>query len=135
MAAIRALIVDDAAWVRQDLRTVLTLAGETGKEKRIEIVGEAADGMEAIRQADVLQPDVILMDLEMPVLEGYKAAQQIKAHIPACRVIALTVHDYEAARRKAFEARMDDFIVKGTDVCALVQVISGIKKEGVNHGS
>ena len=117
MKAIRVLIVDDVSKVRQDLRTVLTLAGD------IEIVGEAADGLEAIHQAKALQPDVVLLDLEMPVLDGCEAARQIKAICPSCRVIALTVHDYKEAQQKAFQAGMDDFIVKGTPVEALMQAI------------
>ena len=105
----------------------MILVDEAGKENRIEVIGEAADGLEAVRQVDDLRPDVILMDLQMPILDGYKAAQQIKAHFPACRVIVLTVHDYEATRHKALQARMDDFIVKGASIETLVKAIIGIK--------
>jgi two-component system, NarL family, response regulator NreC len=129
MAGIRVLIVDDVAQVRQDLRTLLTLVSDVDNGHPIEIVGEAANGLEAIRQADALRPDVVLMDLEMPVLDGYAAAYQIKADCPACRVIALTVHDYEAARHKAFQAGMDDFIAKGAPLESLVQAISGLEKK------
>ena len=114
----RVLIVDDSPQVRQELRTLLTLAGD------IEIVGEAADGLEAIRLAEALQPEVVLMDLEMPVLDGYEAARQIKSRWPACRVVALTVHGYEAARQKASQAGVDVFLVKGASVETLVQAIS-----------
>jgi len=114
----RVLIVDDSPQVRQELRTLLTLAGD------IEIVGEAADGLEAIRLAEALQPEVVLMDLEMPVLDGYEAARQIKSRWPACRVVALTVHGYEAARQKASQAEVDVFLVKGASVETLVQAIS-----------
>jgi len=118
MTPIRVLIVEDAQDVRRDLRTVLPLAGE------IEVIGEAADGLEGVRLAESLKPDVILMDLEMPVMNGYEAAHQIKSCRPASRVIALTVHAYEAAREKARRAGMDDFIVKGAPVDELVQAIS-----------
>jgi DNA-binding NarL/FixJ family response regulator len=118
----RVLIVDDSAQVRQELRTLLPLAGD------IEIVGEAADGLEAIRLAQALQPDVVLMDLEMPVLDGYWAARQIKACCPACRVVALTVHGYEAARQKASQSGVDLFLVKGVSVETLVQAISERRK-------
>ena len=127
MAAIKVLIVDDVSKVRQDLRTVLTLVGNADKAHPIEIVGEAADGLNAIHQVEYLQPDVILMDLEMPSLDGYEATQQIKVRFPACRVIALTVHDYEEARLKALQARMEDFIVKGASIETLVKAIIGIK--------
>jgi DNA-binding NarL/FixJ family response regulator len=122
MAAVRVLIVDDVVRVRQDLRTVLTLAGD------IQIVGEAADGLAAVRQAQALRPDVVLLDLEMPVLDGCEAARQIKAVCPSCRVVALTVHDYETARERAFRAGMDDFVVKGAPVEALVQAIRQSKE-------
>lgn len=124
MTAIRVLIADDIPQVRQDLRTLLALTCAADNEHPIEIVGEAANGLEAIRQAGALRPDVVLMDLEMPVLDGYEAATQIKTQCPACRVIALTVHDYEAARQKAFQAGVDDFIVKGAPLETLVQKIT-----------
>jgi len=116
--AVRALIVDDSPQVRQELRTLLPLAGD------IEIVGEAADGLEAVRLAEALQPEVVLMDLEMPVLDGYEAARQIKSRWPACRVVALTVHGYEAARQKASQSGVDVILVKGNSVETLVQAIS-----------
>jgi DNA-binding NarL/FixJ family response regulator len=112
------ILGDDSPQVRQELRTLLTLAGD------IEIVGEATDGLEAVRLAEALQPEVVLMDLEMPVLDGYEAARQIKSRWPACRVVALTVHGYEAARQKASQAGVDVFLVKGTSVETLVQAIS-----------
>jgi len=124
MTAIRVLIVDDVAQVQQDLRTVLTLAGDADTEHPIEVVGEAANGLEAIDQADSLQPDVVLMDLEMPVMDGYEAARQIKARCPGTRVIALTVHDYPTARQDALQAGMDGFIVKGAPLETLLQAIS-----------
>ena len=114
----RILLVDDSAQVRHELGTLLPLAGD------IEIVGEAADGQEAVRLAQALQPDVVLMDLEMPVLDGYEATRQIKAGSPSCRVIALTVHGYEAARQKASQSGVDVFLVKGVSVETLVQAIS-----------
>jgi DNA-binding NarL/FixJ family response regulator len=118
MTDIRVMIVDDVERVRQDLCTLLTLAGD------FEVVGQARNGREAIQQARALQPDVILMDLEMPDLDGYEAARQIKAHAPACRLVALTVHGSEAAQQKAFQAGMDDFVVKGAPLETLVHALS-----------
>ena len=114
----RVLIVDDSPQVRQELRTLLPLAGD------IEIVGEAADGLEAIRLAQALQPDVVLMDLEMPVLDGYEATRQIKAICPAFRVVALTAYGDPVSRNQAAEAGVDVFLVKGVSVKTLVQAIS-----------
>jgi DNA-binding NarL/FixJ family response regulator len=117
MNDIRVLIVDDVERVRRDLRTFLTLTGS------IEIVGEARDGLEAIRLAETLCPQVILMDLEMPILDGYEATRQIKENHPSCRVIALTIHAGEGAQSKAFQAGADDFIYKGAPLEMLLQTI------------
>jgi DNA-binding NarL/FixJ family response regulator len=127
MTSIRVLIVDDMAQVRRDLRTVLPLAGQAAG-LQLEIVGEAGNGQEAIQRVSALQPDVVLMDLEMPVMGGYEATRQIKGRWPSCRVIALTVHSYEAARQKAIQAGVDVFIVKGAPVETLVQAISERKE-------
>jgi DNA-binding NarL/FixJ family response regulator len=121
--SLRVLIVDDIAEVRQDLRTALQLEGIHAGTP-IEIVGEAANGEEAVQQTLVLQPEVVLMDLGMPILDGFAATQQIKKNNPSCRVVALTVHDYEAARQRAIQSGVDGFVVKGASVETLVQVIS-----------
>jgi DNA-binding NarL/FixJ family response regulator len=129
MTAVKVLIVDDVSQVRQDLRTVLALAGDVDQKHpedsdlSIKIVGEAGNGLQAISQAEFLQPEVVLMDLEMPVMDGYEATRRIKSLFPTCRVLALSVHDYEAARQKAFQSGVDDFIVKGVPVETLVQAI------------
>ena len=119
MAGQRILIVDDNPQVRQELRTLLPLAGD------LEVVGEAADGAEAVRLAEALQPHAILLDLQMPILDGYEAARRIKDCWPGCRVVALTVHDDEATRQKASQAGVDVFLVKGSRLNTLVEAISG----------
>jgi DNA-binding NarL/FixJ family response regulator len=118
------LIVDDVAQVRQSLRTVLTLAGD------IEIVGEAGDGLEAIGQAQALRPEVVVMDLEMPVMDGYEATRRIKAVCPACRVVALTIHAAEAERQQALQAGMADVVVKGAPLEVLLRAIWAAAADG-----
>ena len=117
MMTTQVVIVDDMEQVRQDLRTLLTLS------ENIEIVGEAANGLDAIHKVESLQPDVLLLDLEMPLLDGYQTASHIKKLHPSCRIVALTVHDYDAARQKALQAGVDHFVVKGTPIENLVQMI------------
>ncbi len=117
MAAKRLMIVDDISQVRTDLCTLLRLAGD------IEIVGQASNGIEAITQSARLRPDVILMDLEMPLMNGYDATRQIKEHQPACRVIALSVHSYPEARERAYQSGADAFIVKGEPLASLMREI------------
>ena len=121
MAEIQVLIVDDVERVRQDLRTFLSLTGD------IEVVGEACNGSEAICKAETLHPQVILMDLEMPVLDGYEATRQIKISQPSCRIIAMTIHDGQKERERARQAGVDDFIVKGPSLNGLIKSIHILK--------
>ena len=81
---IRVLLVDDHAVVRSGLSFFLSTTDD------IEVVGEAADGVQALRLCAQLQPDVVLMDMVMPQMDGFTAMQQIRQHYPAIRVIALT---------------------------------------------
>ena len=122
--SLRILIVDDIAQVRQNLQTLLPLAVRN-TDYVIAVIDVAANGEEAILKAKALQPDVVLMDLAMPVLDGYEAARQIKKLIPSCRVVALTIHDYETARLKAIQSGVDGFVVKGSPIEMLVQAITG----------
>lgn len=117
MAETRVLIVDDIPQVRHELHTLLHLSG------CVQVIGEAADGMEAVRLARQLEPDVVLMDLEMPVLDGYDAAPQVKLLLPHCRVIALSIHEDPASREKARQAGVDAFIPKGVSARELLDAI------------
>lgn len=116
---LRVLVVDDVHEVRHDLALLLQLTGE------FQVIGEAANGLEAIRQAEAQHPDLVLMDLGMPILDGYAATRQIKAASPGCRVIVLTVHDGEAERQKAAHAGADGFVVKGAALETLMRTLSG----------
>lgn len=118
---ITVLIVDDMPQVRQDLHLLLDLSGE------LAVVGEASSGGEAIAQAMASRPQVILMDLAMPGMDGFEATRQIKASLPNCRVIALTVHSYPEARQKAVEAGMDGFIEKGTSLPEIIHMIQQVR--------
>ena len=117
MVNIRVLIVDDVERVRQDLRTFLTLARD------IEVVGEASNGLEAVRLTEALCPHVILMDLKMPVMDGFEAARQIKVLQPSCRIVALTIHASEADRQRALEAGTAEVVAKGAPLEVLLQAI------------
>jgi DNA-binding NarL/FixJ family response regulator len=114
----RVLIVDDAPQVRQDLHLLLDLSGE------VEVVGEAADGREALSLTEALQPDAVLMDLEMPRMDGYEATRTIKVRWPDCRVIAFSVHAYPEARQRAARAGLDDFVEKGASLCQILWALS-----------
>ena len=92
---IRVLLTDDHAIVRKGVRALLAT------ERDIQVVGEARNGLEALAQAEALRPDVILMDLVMPELEGIEATRQITAKLPGTRVLVLTSF---AADEKVFPA-------------------------------
>ncbi len=117
---LRLLIVDDVYDVRRDLRLLITLSG------KLEVAGEAADGQEALQLVETLHPDVVLLDLEMPVMDGYETARQIKARWPACRVVAFSVHSYSAARQRAAWAGVDEFIEKGASLNEILQKIGAL---------
>jgi DNA-binding NarL/FixJ family response regulator len=122
MNCFRVLIVDDMDQVRRELGMVLALAGNAAGQP-VEIVGEAANGQEAVQLAAALRPDVVLMDLAMPVLDGFAATRAIKSAQPSVRVVVLTVLDYPAAGEKAMQAGADDFIEKGASVAEIFQAI------------
>jgi two-component system NarL family response regulator len=117
MKTTRILIVDDVPQVRRELRTLLPLVDD------IEIVGEAENGQSAIELAAALQPDVILMDVELPIVGGITATRSIKQANPARRVVILSIHNDEAVRAAARSAGADDFVDKGAPLTALLQAI------------
>ncbi|HEY0584125.1 MAG TPA: response regulator transcription factor [Chloroflexota bacterium] len=105
---IRVLIADDHEVVRKGLRTFLDLDGD------LEIVGEAADGAEAVRLAERLKPDVVLMDLLMPVLDGIAAIERIRQEQPGVEVIALTSVLEDASVVGAVRAGAIGYLLKDT---------------------
>jgi DNA-binding NarL/FixJ family response regulator len=114
---IRILIADDLAHVRRELSTLLQLS------HGLEVAGEAANGLEAVRQAELLHPDIVLMDLAMPGLDGIEATRRIKARGLARGVVMLTIHAHAEARQAAAAAGADAFIEKGTDIPTLMAAI------------
>ena len=123
----RVIIVDDMPQVLLDLRQLLELTG------RVEVVAEAVNGQEAIRLAGLLSPDTILMDLEMPGMDGYEATRRIKQHPSAPRVIILSVHAGPNERERARAAGADGFVMKGADYEDLVNALVGDNASTDSH--
>ena len=111
------LIVDDNALVRTFIR------GITAQEPSLHVVGEAADGAEAMRLAQALRPDLILLDLVMPRVSGLEALRGIKAARPETQVIIVTVHGEDAYRQAAEASGADAFLLKKTLVTLLLPTI------------
>lgn len=103
--SIQVLIADDRPVSRSGLRALL------GTLREVVVVGEAADGQEAVRLVDELQPDVVLMDVCMPVLDGLEATRQIKKQWPRVRVVVISM--YALSQEDVLAAGADSFLVKG----------------------
>jgi diguanylate cyclase (GGDEF)-like protein len=116
---IRLLICDDSDEARRLVRTVLA------DHPEIEIVGEATDGETAVTLAAELEPDVVLMDIAMPKLDGVEATRKIRAHRPETRVVAFTGLDHEEAIQGMLEAGAASFVVKGTPLWELERALQG----------
>jgi DNA-binding NarL/FixJ family response regulator len=125
MKNIRILIVDDVPSVREGLALLLQLAA-SATDLKMELIGEAQNGCEAIEKTRSLRPDVVLMDLEMPVMDGYEATRQIKSHQSAPRVIMLSVHAEPEDRARAKSVGADSFVIKGASYEVLVAAILGV---------
>lgn len=117
MSKITVLLAEDHTIVRQGLRSLLD------NEAAIEVVGEAADGQEAIRKTEQLRPGVVVMDITMPVLNGLEATRQIKKLFPAVKVVVLTVHSTEEHIFQILQAGASGYVVKQGAVPELVQAI------------
>jgi DNA-binding NarL/FixJ family response regulator len=115
--AIRILIVDDHSVVRQGLKMFLRLDPE------LEVVGEAADGAEALKLARELQPDVVLMDLLMPVMDGVSATAAIRREVPQTEVIALTSVLEDSSVFGAIRAGAIGYLLKDTEADELRRAI------------
>ena len=110
---IRVLIVDDHSIMREGLRMLLA------RDPELEVVGEAADGAEAIRKARHLRPDVVIMDLLMPVMDGFAATQAIRDELPETEVLALTSVLENASVVEAIRAGAIGYLLKDAHVAEL----------------
>jgi two-component system response regulator NreC len=120
---IRILIADDHGVLRAGLRALLKT------EPELEVVGEAADGAEALRLAGALRPDIVLMDISMPDCGGIEATRRLRALLPDVRVLILTVHDDKSMVQEAIQAGAAGYILKRAAESELVNAI-----QAVSHG-
>ena len=120
MNRIRVLLVDDHPIVRGGLRSLLEAQDE------IEVVGEAPDGQEGVVTALDLLPDVVLMDIRMPGMNGVEATRQIKAHAPNIRVVMLTSYDDDEQVFEAIRAGASGYVLKDVNPEKLLTAIQAV---------
>jgi len=111
------LVVDDHKVVRKGLRTFISVNDD------LELVGEAGNGEEALHQVAALQPDVVLMDLKMPVMDGPTAIEQIRLRYPDVQIVALTSFDDESLAQRALQAGAIGYLFKDADEDELIAAI------------
>ena len=115
----RIVLVDDHQVLRDGIRRSLEDAGE-------EVVGEAGDGEEAVAVVAQTRPDVVLMDLEMPVLDGVESSKRILAQFPTTMVVVLTMHEDVARTRAALSAGAVAYLTKGTSMNEVIDAIRNV---------
>ena len=125
MPPIRLLIADDHRFFRWGLRMACEL------EEDFEVVGEAKNGQEAVELAHCTQPDVVLMDIEMPVLDGVQATSLIIKERPEARVIVLTVYQKDEYVFEAIKAGAWGYLLKGVDEQGLIEAVRAVHRGDV----
>ncbi len=115
---IKILIVDDHRLFRQGLNALFL------EQSHIKVIGEAGDGHAAVNQAIKLQPDIVLMDINMPVLNGIEATRQLKAEIPGIKIIALSMHSGRDFVQKMFGAGSSGYVLKNCHFKELIEAVS-----------
>ena len=127
MAIVRVLVADDHAILRHGLRRVLEL------EPDLEIVGEASDGEEALQLTRRLKPDVVVLDLTMPRLNGLEATRAIRSEAPKVGIVILSIHDDREYIHEAMKAGANYYCLKDVDPLVLIRAIRSASR-GVREG-
>ncbi len=121
--AIRIVLADDHAIVRKGMRELL-------EESGMIVVGEAADGLEAVELALSLHPDLVLMDVRMPVLTGIEATRRIRADAPQVKVLVLTAYDDPPYVFSLLDAGAQGYILKTADADAILRAVREVARGG-----
>ncbi len=123
MTKIKVMIVDDLDHVRDGLKTILSLV------KDIEIVGDACNGAEAISLVGKHHPDIVLMDLKMPKIDGFEATRLIKAQYPQVGIVMMSIHHTPDFQERATQAGGDILLRKGIPTEILIDTIREVWKQ------
>jgi DNA-binding NarL/FixJ family response regulator len=122
---VRVLIADDQTLFREGIKDLLE------NEKIVEVVGEAVDGQDVIRQAKKLKPDVILMDIKLPQIDGIAATRQIRKDCPATNVLILSSYEDEAHVMESIQAGANGYLSKMLPASELVNALKAFANDGV----
>lgn len=123
--SVRVLLVEDHDLVREGIRALLQ------HEPGIQVIGEAGNGEAAIREIGTLDPDVVLMDMNMPVMNGLACTREVKARYPHIKVLVLSMHDHESYLIDMLSAGADGYILKNSPKEELVFAIRKIANDGI----
>ncbi len=126
MSEIRVLIAEDHETVREGLRLIVDSQAD------MRVCGEAGDGREAIHLAQELKPDVLLMDISMPGLNGLKAAAKLRRIAPAIKILTLTRHTDEAYLQELLQAGVSGYVLKQSAASELLRAIRAVA-QGINY--
>lgn len=121
-APIRVLVVDDQRLMREGIASLLSI------QEGIDVIGSAADGQEALEKALALHPDVILMDVRMPVMDGVTATARVRQQLPSCQVLMLTTFDDEEYVIEALRAGATGYLLKDIPAYDLAKAIQAAYK-------
>lgn len=124
MPEIRVLIVDDHAILRDGIRSLLD------RQEGIGVVGEASNGYEALARIEELQPDIVLMDVAMPVMDGLEATRRVKEEHPEIKVLILTQHDSQEYVAPLLQAGASGYVLKRSGGREVVTAIRQVYEEG-----
>ncbi|MDD5655862.1 MAG: response regulator transcription factor [Elusimicrobia bacterium] len=122
---VRVLIADDQTLFREGIKDLLE------NEKMVEVIGEAADGQDVIRQARKLKPDVILMDIKLPQIDGIAATRQIRKECPNTNVLILSSYEDEAHVMESIQAGANGYLSKMLPASELVNALKAFANDGV----
>jgi len=118
--AVRVLVVDDQTLFRTGLTSLLN------EDERVEVVGQAVDGADAVKQAVRLKPDVILMDVKMPNVDGIEATRQIMEALPGSKVLVLTTFETDSQVIQALKAGASGYVLKDSSASAIISSIVAV---------
>ena len=114
----RAIIADDDPMFRYALRAIVN--------ETCEVIAEAENGLAAIQAAEALHPDLVFLDISMPVLDGFQAAVQFRRDLPTIRIIIVTSHSGNAYVEQAFQSGAQAYVVKGSAVFQISEAIEAV---------